>query len=232
MIEKLIEYLAGLLARWPLARGVVARCRLFRIKGRHFLETHPRVTFLALLAALCVFVINPEYLPEALRPDHKCRVIETENKELYRANGNTLQFGEERPCEHQQPVGFEFLNFSSVHFHEDKPPIDLVSAGIFLKETARNVAAPNQWHEYSMYGEVNNFLWNNASVTAAPQQRFVKGSCDTTLDSTRADTENRQGLLLRSDALRSNPKLNRATGGLPLSSICSALISNVPVEPE
>jgi hypothetical protein len=209
MLEKLIEYLAGLLASWPRARAIVARYRLLRIRGKHFLKTHPTITFLVLLGVLGLFVVNPENLPEVLRPEHKCHVIETENGELYRTDGDRLRFGEERPCEHQQPVGLEFLNLSAVHFHEDKPPMDLVSAGIFLKETARNVAAPGQWHEYSVYAEVNNFLWNNASSTAVPQQRFVKGSCDTTLDSTRTDSENRQGFLLRSDALRSNPRLDR-----------------------
>ncbi|WP_342723916.1 hypothetical protein AAFG07_33215 [Bradyrhizobium sp. B097] len=211
MLEKLIEYLAGLLARWPKARGVVARYRLVRIQTKHFLKNHPAITLLVLLGALSLFAINPNNLPEIVRPEHKCHVIETENKELYQPDGDNLRFGEERPCDHQQPVGLEFFNLSDVHFHEDKPPIPLVSAGIFLKETARNIAAPGQWHEYSVYKEVNNFLWNNATTTAVPQQRFVKGSCDATLDAARFDTENRQGLLLRSDAMRSNPKLDRAT---------------------
>jgi hypothetical protein len=209
MLEKLIKYLADLLVQSPRARAVVARYRLSRIKAKHFLKTHPTVAFLVLLAALGLYVIN-EYLPEALRSEPKCRVIETENKELYQPDGNVLRFGEERPCEHQQPVGLEFFEFHPVRFQEDKPPIDLVSPHIFLKETARNVAAPNQWHEYSVYAQVNNFLWNDATGTSAPQLRFVKGSCDI-LDSVRTDWENRQGLLLRSYELRSNPKLKFAT---------------------
>jgi hypothetical protein len=207
MLEKLIEYLVTRLTPWPKARAVIARYRLLRIKGNRFLRTHPVIALLVLIGVVVLLVTNPDYLPEILRPAHKCHVIETEKGELYRADGDTLQFGEERPCEHQQLVGLEFFNLSSDYFHEDKAPYR-VSAGIFLRETARNVPAPGQWHEYSMYHESNNFLWNNAMPTALPQESFLKGSCEGTQ---RGDTESRQGLLLRSDAMRSNPGLDKST---------------------
>jgi hypothetical protein len=139
-------------------------------------------------------------------------MIETRHKELYTANGDELKLGDERPCEHGRAVGFEFFNFGPVRFSEQAAPINLVSAGIFIEETAQNVAGQNQWHEYSVFQEVNNFTWN-AHGPLTFQDSFLKEECgyDPTDIAFRGKTEIRQGFLLRSDQLRSNPKLDRTT---------------------
>jgi hypothetical protein len=139
----------------------------------------------------------------------QCYAIETNHQELYGPDGDTLQFGARRDCEHGQAIGFEFFNFGKVKFNEQATPIDLVSAGIFIKETARNVQAPDRWHEFTVFKQANNFPW----ITRGPafQDIFLKDGCG--FD--RADipmwdkAETRQGLLLRSEGMRSNPRLER-----------------------
>jgi hypothetical protein len=211
VLDKIFEYLADTIAQWPPARPAIAYLRRAKNKLRSFLSAHPLLAILALIIVGILLLIGPtKEVLEALRgPESKCYTIETHHQELYTTNGDTLKFGEERPCEHRQMVAFEFFNFGP---NEQAKPIDLVSAGIFIKETAVNVNGPNQWHELSVFKAVNNFTWNPHGPIIF-QDSFLKDGCgyDHTDIALRDKTESRQGLLLRSDQPRSNPRLDRTT---------------------
>jgi hypothetical protein len=213
VLRSIFDYLADLIAKWPRARPILAWFRLLRIKLRAFLNAHPLVALLAFVGVGTVLVAGPVWIAiETLREPQRCYTIATRHKELYTADGDVLKYGDERPCEHGQMVGFEFLNWGPVRFNEQATPIDLVSAGIFIKETAQNVKGENQWHEYSVFAHVNDFTWN-AHGPPIFQDSFLEEGCgyDPTDASLRGKTQGRQGLLLRSDQMRSNPKLDRST---------------------
>ena len=217
MLDKIFKYLADLIAKSPRARPFLAYYRLIKIKLRRFLNSHPLVAIVAFMGVCIVLLIGParKVLEDLRGPDQKCYTIQTRHQELYTPNGDTLKFGDERPCEHRQMVGFEFFNYGPVRFDEHGTPIDLVSVGIFIKKSALNVIGPNQWHEFSVFKAVNNFSWNPHGPVIF-QDSFLKEGCgyDRTDISLREKTESRQGLLLRSDQMRSNPTLDRSTWGL------------------
>src|SRR5262249_42377012 len=178
-----------------------------------FLNAHPLVAVLAFIGVCAVVLIRPvKEFVEGMTGPKKCYTIETSHQELYTADGDTLKFGEERPCEHRQVVAVEFFNFGPVQLNDQAPPIDLVSAGIFIKEIALNVTGPNQWREFSVFKAVNNFSWNPHGPVMF-QDSFLKGGCgyDRTDISIRDKAEARRGLLLRSDQMRSNPRLDTTT---------------------
>lgn len=210
MTKAIIEYLSNIVLKWPPAKTLLAVLRLFRIRLTHFLVSHPIVAVCALVVVCATSLIAPaeSYLS---RPA-KCFVIEARGNELYKKDGDVLRFGEQRPCDPGHVVAFEFFNYGPTRIKQDSHPIDLVSAGIFIKESALNDEAPNQWHELSVFKKVNDFLW---TVHGSPtfEGGFFKNECryDPNDTSARNNIELRQGLLLRSEAQRSNTKLEYKT---------------------
>jgi hypothetical protein len=135
MLEKIFEYLADLIAKWPQARPFVAGIRLIKSKLRHFLNAHPIVSICVFVGVCSIFALGPEKLPEMLRPEHKCYAVETDGQELYETDGDTLRLGADRPCEHRQVTAFEFFNDSTVKLSEKAKPIDLGRVdGFFIDE--------------------------------------------------------------------------------------------------
>lgn len=212
MLQAVFSYLVRVLSKSQLGQRVVSVFRAILGRFHRFLVAHPVVTISALFGVAFLFVIHPDQLPESLRPSHKCYVIKTEGQELYRPDGDTLQFGASRPCEHGQVVAFQFFNHSAVRFKEEGEPMDLVSAGIFIKDTARNIQAPNEWHEYSLFKRVNDFRWK-APGSVTVQESFLPEGCGYDLSdrTVRNKAEFRHGVLLRTAAMRSNPRLDRQT---------------------
>jgi hypothetical protein len=210
MFDKILNYFIDILKAVPLGRKVFALLVLLRIKVKQKFRTHPLLLFAVALCLLVSGFFHPEWVPEIIRPEHKCYVIETEHGELYKGNGDALKFGEERPCSHGQVVALEFMNLSLVHFSEDKAPLELVSAGIFLRESALGNPGSTQWHEYTLFHKANDFVWNVLHEQSS-QDVFIKNGCGFDRENKKAwdSSEFRQGIELRSSALRSNPKLTR-----------------------
>src|SRR5262245_59253012 len=132
-MEGVLKWLWDIVARIPWMAPWIARGNRAKRAVTLFLKRHPTLAFLALVALLGLIGVKTV---SALQQPETCRRIEVEHSELYKPNGDTLVFSRERPCESEQVVAFEFFNHSDVVKVQGKPPIKLVSAGIFLKQTA------------------------------------------------------------------------------------------------
>ena len=106
-----------------------------------------------------------------LQPSRDCYIIKKET--LFTSEGDTLQYEDEsRPCERNQVQAFEFLNFSQIG-PETQGQAGLVSAGIFIKDSALGTKS-TKWREYTVFKAVNNFEW---VPQAGAQEQFLGDDC-------------------------------------------------------
>ncbi|MQW55269.1 hypothetical protein [Sinorhizobium meliloti] len=209
MLMIVLRYMWSVLRRAPATRRFIALVRLLRIKVRTAIERRPYLLIAVTTAAGLFLIFNPGYSPYVL--SKTCGYIELGEGQLYGEDGDQLVLGDERPCEPRRVVAFQFFNLSNVDLEQKKFFIPAVSSGLFIKETARDVDIKNQWHEYTLFTEANNFLWTPPDPTKeieVEQFSFNKGECRNEISHNKREikTEFREGIILRSREYRSDPR--------------------------
>ena len=167
MLLSIINYIWDLIQKSPAAARPIALLRLVRMKARLTIRNRPYIGLLAILLIGFFVLLNPQYSPYL--PTLKCGYINVEGSELYKEAGDRLTFEGDRPCEPNHVQALEFVNLSNVDLENNKHFVPAVSAGLFLKETARGVEMKDQWHEYTLFFRSNNFIWNSCKSSAGYQ---------------------------------------------------------------
>ncbi|MBB3979361.1 hypothetical protein GGQ64_004601 [Rhizobium azooxidifex] len=210
MLGNALRYIWGILRRSPELRPLLALIRFARLKFRRVVRDRPYLA-LGAIACVCIFIVfNPEYSPYV--PEPECGYVQLEDGQLYGKTGNELILGGARPCEPRTIQALEFYNHSNVELERNGNFVPAVSAGLFLRETARDVNMKNHWHEYTLFTESNNFLWvpaESGGEMKIEQFVFDKGECTSKIsyENQNVDSEIREGVVIRSRGLRSDPSM-------------------------
>ncbi|AGB73708.1 MULTISPECIES: hypothetical protein [Rhizobium] len=209
MLAGILRYCFDIAKKNQALRPFVAIYRLLRRLFHRILDKYPSLAIIAIVAIIIFMTLNPEYAPDLVKPSHGCELIQIGNGELYTVKGDTLHFSGDRPCQSRQPVAFDWFNrFPTKMIGLGSQP-DAVSAGIFFNELATEATGANEWHEYTLFHQANDFTWTMAPGASMVRETFLKGGCgyDTSNPPPSKELEARDGLLLTAEQLRSSVKL-------------------------
>lgn len=146
-----LKYLWNIVHRWRPIRRLVTRTLIAEKCLTAFLKRHPIIALLLLVSIGATSLAWPDIRAALL--SRECHVVSRDA--LFKSDGDNLEFGDDRKCQHGQVIAVEYFHFGGVE-RDKLPPIDLVTEEIFISNVALNIDEAG-WHLYSIFRNVDNF---------------------------------------------------------------------------
>ncbi|UWQ32473.1 hypothetical protein K3555_18395 [Leisingera sp. M527] len=170
-----VELTYKIARRLPWARKVIAFLKSSYRAALNLVARNP-ILLIPIFMLVAVFVYrNPELLPSPLKPDHSCQNIAVGDTEAFAGeNGDTLEFGKSRDCKQDAVIAVEFVNLGRAVDLDLNSTKLLVSSNMLIDGDVSSPSARSRWHEFSVFAEANQFLWEDLG---SRKQIFKKDGC-------------------------------------------------------